>query len=100
VQIGRPEGMKQVLKPAAAFGFMAVIAMMNAGCHSTHDHSHGSSGTHRMGTPKENYQMSNEQMPSGQTRARKAAKPTDGSGTHRMGTPKENYQMSNEQMRR
>jgi hypothetical protein len=91
--------MKEALKQTAAFGVIAIIALMNAGCQHSHDHSDGSSGTHRMGTPKENYQMTNEAMPSGQTR-RKAGTTTDRDGTHRMGTPKENYQMSNDQMRR
>lgn len=54
-----------------------------------------------MGTPKDNYQMSNEQMPGhGKSTRTTASSQTDTSGTHRMGTPKENYQMSNEQMRR
>jgi hypothetical protein len=92
--------MKHALKQMAAFGLMAVIATMNAGCQHQHDSSNGTGGTHRMGTPKENYQMSNEQMAGAQPKGRKSGSTTGGSGTHRMGTPKENYQMSNEQMRR
>jgi hypothetical protein len=95
--------MKKLLSLAT---IAALIAVSNSGCQNkdshTHSHPHPhTTGTHRMGTPKENYQMSDESMPSGRAKARRAGSSSaDGSGTHRMGTPKENYQMSNEQMKR
>ncbi len=77
---------------------IAILSLLGiTGCQTSSD---STSGTHRMGTPKENYQMSNEQMPGRKGQARATSDTTSTSGTHRMGTPKENYQMSNEQMRR
>ena len=73
-----------------------VLTLAVSGCQT--DNS-ASSGTHRMGTPKENYQMSNDQMAGHQPSGRSASTNESG-GTHRMGTPKENYQMSNDNMRR
>jgi hypothetical protein len=93
------KGMKKALELTITAAVFASMALMNAGCQNTHHHS-SSDGTHRMGTPKENYQMSNEAMRDGQSRSRRSGSSTEGSGTHRMGTPKENYQMSNEAMRR
>jgi hypothetical protein len=88
--------MKKLLSLAVV---AATITISNSGCQNTHSDSR-SSGTHRMGTPKENYQMSDEDMPGGKPKRRPTGVSSSGSGTHRMGTPKENYQMSNEQMKR
>lgn len=87
---------KLTLSTLVAFTF----AMSYSGCQHSESHSGSTSGTHRMGTPKENYQMSNESMPGGKPASRQPGTSSSTSGTHRMGTPKENYQMSNEQMKR
>ena len=92
--------MKKPISRTIVALFIPAVAVFVSGCVNTDSHSH-SSGTHRMGTPKENYQMSNEHMQGGQAKPRPAgSSSSDTSGTHRMGTPKENYQMSNEQMKR
>jgi hypothetical protein len=84
------------LKTITTAFIAAILAVTISGCQT---HNAESSGTHRMGTPKENYQMSNENMP-GHRQSGRSTSTNEGAGTHRMGTPKENYQMSNENMRR
>ena len=92
--------MKHISHRTLLAGLAASLIAVTSGCHSNDSHSRGS-GTHRMGTPKENYRMSNDSMPSGQRKPRAARhRDTDRDGTHRMGTPKQNYRMSNDRMRR